>query len=67
MDKEVNCDFDLNGIYELFNKIFSGDSKSYNPVNIEEEDNVLFDDENKIMTPIGNNHSVEETKPINTS
>ena len=39
----------------------------YNPVNLDEEDNALFEDENKIMNPIGNKSSSEETKPINMS
>ena len=67
MDKDVSCDFDFNGINELFSKIFSGEHKMYNPVNLDEEDNALFEDENKIMNPIGNKSSSEETKPINMS
>jgi hypothetical protein len=67
MDKDVTCDFDFNGIYELFNKMLSGENKMYNPVNLDEEDNALFEDENKIMNPIGNKSSSEETKPINMS
>jgi hypothetical protein len=39
----------------------------YNPVNLDEEDNALFEDENKIMNPIGKKNNSDETKPINIS
>ena len=41
--------------------------KMYNPVNLDEEDNALFEDENKIMNPIGKKNNSDETKPINIS
>ena len=58
MDKEVTCNFDLDGIYLLINKIFNG-GKSYSPVNLEEEGNALFND-----APIKSNYP-DENNPIN--
>ena len=60
MDKEVTCNFDLDGIYLLINKIFNG-GKSYSPVNLEEEGNALFND-----APIKSNYP-DENSPINMS
>jgi hypothetical protein len=62
-DKDISFNFDLDGIYFLFNKMIYGD-KSYSN---DDEGNSLFQDDSKIIRPIGEKNFNEETKPINIS
>ncbi len=63
-DKDVTFNFDLDGIYFLFNKMIYG-QKNFS--NTEDEGHSLFDDDSKIISPIGSKNLNDETKPINMS